>query len=93
MEYTWCVCSVHVTQFIVISNESEHFILYSGNQQAKKVKTKLEMTQTSEDCFFLNFEQILNAHKLSLFAAMLSINSVPTKNKSRRVLKVDSQVG
>ena len=51
------------------------------------------MTQTSEDCFFLNFEQILNAHKLSLFAAMLSINSVPIKNKSRRDLKVDSQVG
>ena len=48
------------------------------------------MAQTSEDCFF-NIEQILckimNADKLSLFAATLSITSEQVKSKSRRDLK------
>ena len=48
------------------------------------------MAETSEDCFFFNIEQILrkiNADKLSLFAATLSITSEQIKNKSRRDLK------
>ena len=64
-------------QFVVIFDESEHFTLYSANHQREKVKVKLKMAQTSEDCFF-NIEQILckmKVDKLSLFAAMLSITS------------------
>ena len=84
------VCCLHVTQYVVIFNKSEHFTLYSANQQLEKVKIKLEMAQTSEDCFF-NIEQILckimNADKLSLFAATLSITSEQVKSKSRRDLK------
>ena len=53
------------------------------------------MAQTSGEYFF-NIEKILciiNAQKLSLFAATLSINSEQIKNKSRRdLIKVcDSQ--
>ena len=79
-----------MTEFVVIFDESEHFTLYSANQQREKIKTKLEMAETSEDCFFFNIEQILrkiNADKLSLFAATLSITSEQIKNKSRRDLK------
>ena len=76
-------------QFIVILNKSEHFILYSANQQLEKVKTKQKMAQTSEDCFF-NIEQILckmSAQKLSSFVTTLAINSEQITNKSRRDLK------
>ena len=44
---------IYVTEFVVIFDESEHFTLYSANQQREKIKTKLEMAETSEDCFFL----------------------------------------
>ena len=47
------------------------------------------MAQTSEDCFF-NIEKILckmNADKLSLFAATLSVTSEQMKNNSRKDLK------
>ena len=79
-----------MTEFVVIFDESEHFTLYSANQQREKIKTKLEMAETSEDCLFFNIEKILrkiNADKLSLFAATLSITSEQIKNKSRRDLK------
>ena len=39
----------HVTQFVVILNESDHSILYSANQQPEKAKKKLEMAQASEN--------------------------------------------
>ena len=78
-----------MTQFAVILNGSAHFNLYSANKQQEKVKTKLELAQTLEDGVF-NIEQILrkmNAQKLSLFVATLSINSEQSKNKSRGDLK------
>ena len=70
-------------------NESEHFTLYSANQQWEKVKTKLKWYKHWKTVF-LNIEQIwckTNVENLSIFAATLSITSGQIKNKRRRDLK------
>ena len=61
--------------FVIERIQTFHFIF--SKSATRKVKTKLEMAQTSKD-YFINIEQILctiNAHKLRLFAATLSTTS------------------
>ena len=76
-----------MTQFVVTFNESEHFILYSTNHQREKVKIR---NDTNVGRLFFNIEQVLckiNAEKLNLFTATLSITSEQIKNISRGDLK------
>ena len=76
-----------MTQFVVTFNESEHFTLYSTNHQREKVKIR---NDTNIGRLFFNIEQVLckiNAEKLNLFTATLSITSEQIKNISRGDLK------